>query len=80
MFVLAWTSGHRPPRTMYYRESKTGWGATEQIAEARRFRSEKACITKWRSKLAFPDEPHYVNAVRSGRVRAEPLTQPGLIL
>ena len=82
MWLLAWTSGHTPPRTMYHRGPHDGykWGATEDIGLAERFKSPAAAINRWRSYHCCPDEPIYQQALRSGRVRAEPVDQGALRL
>jgi hypothetical protein len=80
MFVLAWTSGHIPPRTMYFIETVTGWGTVENVNDATRFKSADAAIKMWFSKLAWPDEDIYTSAIKSGRVRAERIDQGALLL
>lgn len=67
-FVLAWSSGHTPPRTMYYRQGTYGWGATEAISEAHQFGSKKEALVRFLKLHAFPDE--YEHCIREGSVRA----------
>jgi len=82
MYLLAWTSGHSPPRTMYFRGPHDGylWGSTEDPVLAERFKSPAAAMKRWRSHHAWPDDPIYQQAIRSGLIRVERVDQGGLRL
>lgn len=80
MFVLAWTSGHKPPRTMYFTETERGWCAGETIDQAKQFKTAAEAIATWRSKHAFPDNEIYQQAWKSGRIRTEQFDQGALLL
>jgi hypothetical protein len=81
-FVLAWSSGHQPPRTMYFMALDSGhWNATEKRDEATTFRNADEAIKTYKKRCtAWPDHEPYVSAIRSGAVRAEPVIQPSLCL
>ena len=74
MFVLCWTSGHKPPRVMYYREYNNGWGTTEDRGEAKLFRTEKQALDHYLSLVSSPE--FYARYIRIGAIRAEEVTQP----
>lgn len=81
VFVLAWTSGHIPPRTMFFMEIGKHWNATEKLSEATRFNTPDAAIDTYRTRCtAWPEYEPYVSAIKSGRVRAEHLDQGTLAL
>lgn len=75
-WVLAWTSGHVPPRTMYYRATENGWGASKNPAEAYIFPSKKKALNRWREVHASPED--YERCITEGSTRAENLSQPEL--
>ena len=80
MFLLCWTSGHVPPRTMYYTETETGWSAGEDRTKAKQFSTVKQAVNRWRSLLNWPDDKHYVDAWNRGGIRVERADQIGLCL
>lgn len=74
VFILAWTSGHTPPKTVYYHETDKGWGVTYDRNEAKQFKSAKAATDSWLYKHTWPEE--YVHCIKEGRVRAEIMNEP----
>jgi len=75
-YVIAWASGHQPPRTVYFRGGKKTWGATYERDEAARFRTRTAARRMWESKHRFPENYH--DEWQSGVLRVEPTTAPML--
>ena len=78
MFYLVWTSGHVPPRTMYYTETDSGWCAGDDANDAKRFRSAALALARWRM-LIYADD-YYESCISSGCVRAEAVDQLSLCL
>lgn len=76
MFVLAWTSGHVPPRTMYYTEINGGWGAREDVTKAKLFKSQQQALDRWREIHAWPED--YEHCIKDGSVRSEAINQTHL--
>jgi hypothetical protein len=72
-FLLVWSSGHTPPKPVYYREYEKGWGATYERKEAKIFRTAKSALDCYLSHLTYPED--YVKYLESKEVRAEPINQ-----
>lgn len=75
-FVLAWSSGHEPPKAVYFRRTETAWCGTYDRAEATRFRTRSDALNQWRKVHAFPEE--HEHCIQKGRVRAEYAGEPEL--
>ena len=72
-FVLAWTSGHKPPKTLFRKASAYN-ASTEDFNQAKRYTSKEAALEEWRGTLLFPEE--YERLISSGAVRAESVQEP----
>lgn len=77
-WLLSWSSGHKPPRQVYYARTQTGWCASYDRALAHRFPSRAAALGQWLRLHAYP--PDYEPFIRDGSVRAEADAQPELPL
>jgi hypothetical protein len=78
-FVIAWTSGHTPPKTLYlHQKSKDSWGCTEDRGLATRYRTAQTAWRAWREKHMDPEQ--YRNSVTSGQVRVEKAEEPELFV
>lgn len=77
-YVLGWSSGHVPPKTVYYCRDENGWGGgTYERDKAMVFRSRRAAENQWRQLSTFPED--YEHCLLEGSARAEHVTQPALI-
>ena len=76
LYVVAWASGHQPPRVVYFRASGKGWGGTYEREQATRFKSARKARETYDSKHAFPEE--YAHCWESGAWRVEPERAPML--
>lgn len=73
MFVLCWTSGHEPPKTIYYQEHNGHWGTTLERDEATVFRSAEEALGHYMSLHTTPE--YYRRYIQSGAIRAEEAEQ-----
>ena len=79
MYILCWTSGHQPPRTVYYRDiGRDWWCTTYDRREARVFASRRAALQRYLNLHRFPE--HYRDAINTGSVRAELAGEPELCM
>lgn len=75
-YLLAWTSGHKPPRTMYFKYVKNGWGCTEDRSKAAVFKSRDQAVRAWNVRHVNPEQ--YKDLWASGAIRVEFKKQPFL--
>lgn len=73
-FVLSWTSGGDDRRPLYMYDHGASWGCTERRSEATTYPTARAALNAWLEKLAYPDSC-YLDAIRTGEVRAERMEQ-----
>ena len=79
-YLCAWTSGHTPPRAVYYHELPGGrWGTTFDRAHAKRFRTPDQALLTYLSKHVKPWD-YLLRSIAAGRTRAERADQPELLL
>ena len=77
-YLLSWTSGHTPARTMYYTKNGTSCAAQEDREKATRFPSRKRAAQRWLDIHAYPED--YEKYLRDGSVRIEELAAEELPL
>jgi len=75
-YIVAWTTGHTPPRVLYFRATDQGWNGTEDRAMATRFRSARQAKETYDSKHVFPRSTQHCWG--SGVWRVEPYQAPML--
>jgi hypothetical protein len=68
-YICAWSSGHEPPRPVYYQETETGWNCTYDRQQATRFNSTAEAWQAWKSRHVCPER--YAGAIQAGRIRVE---------
>jgi len=75
MFVLAWSSGHKPPHPVYYSETEDGHSdATYDRNDAKLFWSKKEALQRWLDMHRNPEQ--FEQYIHDGSVRAEHLEHP----
>lgn len=74
MFVLAWSSGHEPPRPVYHRETEEGYNAaTYDREDAKLFWSKQDALQRWLDMHRNPEQ--FEHCIVDGSVWAERLEQ-----
>ena len=69
-YICAWSSGHEPPRPVYFRKTETGWDCTYDRKEATQFDSINDAWLAWKKRHVCPER--YDSAIQAGRIRVEP--------
>lgn len=70
-YILAWSSGHKPPKPVYYRKLPVAWDTTYDRDEATVFSTRQEALDRWRGIHRFPED--YEHCIQEGIVRAEKL-------
>ena len=76
LYIIAWASGHQPPRTVFFRITDTGWCGTYDRELATRFKTVKLAREAWDSKHIWPLD--FSRDWQSGCLRIEPAAAPML--
>jgi hypothetical protein len=76
LYIIAWKTGHNPPRVLYYYQTETGWGGTYKRTDAMVFTTPRLARKMYDSKHRFPED--FAHCWENGTWRIEPLAAPML--
>lgn len=76
LYIVAWASGHQPPRTVFFEATENGWNGTYNREQATRFKTVRQARKVYDSKHRWPEE--MAGDWQSGCLRIEPAAVPML--